>query len=311
VDGLPTTLVPLAGGHSGETFLADVAGEQAVVRIYGPRSAWRGPLAPEIDAAVLGLVRGLLPVPHVLEVRRPRPAHDLPGLLVTRRLPGERLDRVLPTLDEPGLGHVGAAVGTLIGRLGHVAMPRPGMFADPDLTIAAMPDDAADLPSWVARHEGALGWYADDLRRLRELADEAQSLLDATDRFCLVHSDLNPKNLLVDPDTLEVTGLVDWEFAHAGSPYADLGNLLRFERDDPFVEAVLASYGAFMPAVPDDLLDRARAADLFALVELAARREQNPVAGRAHDQLLAVARAGDLHATGRPGLDSVYGDPIP
>lgn len=311
MDGLPTKLLPLAGGHSGETFLAEVAGEQAVVRIYGPRSAWRGPLAPEIDAAVLRLVRGLLPVADVVEVRRPQPAHDLPGLLVTRRLPGERLDRVLPALDASGLERVGIGVGTLLGRLGHVAMPRPGQFADPDLTIAALPDDAADLPSWVGRHELALGWAVDDVERLREVADDAQSLLDPTDHFCLVHSDLNPKNLLVDPGTLEVTGLVDWEFAHAGSPYADLGNLLRFDRDAPFAQAVLASYAAFMPAVPDDLLDRARAADLFALVELATRREQNPVAARAHDRLLAVARTGDLHATGRPGLDSVYGDPIP
>jgi aminoglycoside phosphotransferase (APT) family kinase protein len=298
VEGLPTTLVPLAGGNSGETFLAEVAGEQAVLRIYGARSARRGPLAPEIDAAVLGLVRGLLPVAEVLEVRRPQPAHDLPGLLVTRRLPGERLDRVLPRLDTPGRERVGAAVGTLLGRLGHVAMPRPGLFADPDLTIDPMPDGAADLPSWVARHEGALDWPEDDRQRLREVADTAESLLDGTERCCLVHSDLNPKNLLVDPDRLQVTGLVDWEFAHAGSPYADLGNLLRFERDDPFAQAVLASYDAFMPSVPDDLLDRARAADLFALVELAARREQNAVAARAHDQLRAVARAGDLHATG-------------
>jgi aminoglycoside phosphotransferase (APT) family kinase protein len=311
VDGLPTKLLPLAGGHSGETFLAEVAGEQEVVRIYGARSARRGPLAPEIDAAVLRLVRGLLPVAEVVEVRRPQPAHDLPGLLVTRRLPGERLDRVLPGLDASGLEHVGAAVGTLLGRLGHMAMPRPGLFADPGLTIGAMPEDAATLPAWVAAHEGVLAWSEEDAERLRDVADRAQSLLDATDRFCLVHGDLNPKNLLVDPDTLDVTGLVDWEFAHAGSPYADLGNLLRFERDDPFAQAVLASYAAFMPAVPDHLLDRARAADLFALVELATRREQNPVAARAHDRLLAVARTGDLHATGRPGLDSMYGDPIP
>jgi len=311
VDGLPTTLVPLAGGHSGETFLAEVAGEQVVVRIYGPRSAWRGPLAPEIDAAVLGLVRGLLPVAEVVEVRRPQPARDLPGLLVTRRLPGDRLDRVLPALDASAQQRLGSALGTLIGRLGHMAMPRAGLFADPDLTIRAMPDGAADLPSWVARHEVGLGWVKADLERLRELADRAQSLLDGTDRCCLVHSDFNPKNLLVDPDTLEVTGLVDWEFAHAGSPWADLGNLLRFDRHEPLEKAVLASYAAFMPGstpgstsgstsgAPDDRLDRARAADLFALVELASRREQNPVAARAHDQLLAVARAGDLHATGQ------------
>jgi hypothetical protein len=47
------------------------------------------------------------------------------------------------------------------------------------------------------------------------------------------------------------------------------------------------------------LLDRARAADLYALVDLASRRGANPVAGRAHDQLLTIARTGDLHAFSR------------
>ena len=47
-----------------------------------------------------------------------------------------------------------------------------------------------------------------------------------------MHSDLNPKNWLVDPDTLEIAALLDWEFAHAGHPFTDLGNALRFERDD-------------------------------------------------------------------------------
>lgn len=296
MDGLPTTLVPLAGGHSGETFLAEVAGEQAVVRIYGPRSRWRGPLAPEIDAAVLRLVRGLLPVPEVLEVRRPGRSDDLPGLLVTSRLPGERLDVVLHRLDGDALVRIGRALGTILGRLGHIAMVRPGFFADPDLSIAPPPGEAVDLPAWVEHHAERLGWTAPDLDDLRRVGDDAQVLLDLTDRTCLVHSDLNPKNVLVDPGTLEVTGLVDWEYAHSGSPYTDLGNLLRFERAPSFADAVLGSYSDFMPTVPDDLLDRARAADLFALVELASRREDNPVAARAHDQLLAVARTGDLHA---------------
>ena len=46
-------LEPLAGGWSGETFLAEAAGERSVVRVYGEHSAHRGPQAPEVDAAVM------------------------------------------------------------------------------------------------------------------------------------------------------------------------------------------------------------------------------------------------------------------
>ncbi|HEX6246467.1 MAG TPA: phosphotransferase, partial [Nocardioidaceae bacterium] len=112
------------------------------------------------------------------------------------------------------------------------------------------------------------------------------------------HSDVNPKNVLVDEDSGAVTALLDWEFAHAGGPFTDLGNLLRFDRRPAFAAAVVSTYAGRVVDAPDDLLDRARAADLFALVELASRRGQNPVADRAHERLLAIARSGDLHAEG-------------
>ncbi|ADB30209.1 aminoglycoside phosphotransferase [Kribbella flavida DSM 17836] len=38
----------------------------------------------------------------------------------------------------------------------------------------------------------------------------------------LVHGDFGPNNLLLDPETFAVTGVVDWEFAHYGDPLDDL-----------------------------------------------------------------------------------------
>lgn len=109
-----------------------------------------------------------------------------------------------------------------------------------------------------------------------------------------------PKPPRSTPETGEVTGLLDWEFAHAGSPFADLGNLLRFDRKPVFAEAVVDGYLDETRGVDGldrrRLLDRARAEDLLAVVELASRRGENPVADRAYDLLLAVARSGDLHA---------------
>ena len=294
MDAFPTSLRPLEGGHSGETFLAGVAGEETVLRVYGGRSAGRGPLAPEIDAAVLELVRGLLPVPTVLEVRRGDPDADLPGLLVTSRLPGERLDLVLPGLSGERRVALGKELGVLLGRLGHMTQPRPGLFVDRSLVAGELPEHLRDLPAWVRFHAERLAPGLAD--RLVPVAEDAQDLLDEDGRVCLVHGDLNPKNLLVDPDTLGLTGVLDWEFAHAGSPYADLGNLLRLEREPALVEAVLTAYREFLPSAPEDLLDRARAADLFALVELAAREEQHEVVVRARELLEAIARDGDLHA---------------
>lgn len=286
-------LEPLPGGWSGRTFLARAGEQGTVVRIFPPDQP---PHAPEVQAAVLGLVADLLPVPRVLEVRRAQPADDQPGLLVTELLPGERGDLVLPRLEEAGLRHVGAQVGRLAATLGGIPTLRPGLFDDADLTIVPFAL-AEDLPAWIADHHEAFAtWSVEERGGLERVAQRAQGLLDGVRRSCLVHSDLNPKNLLIDPDSWEVTGLVDWEFAHSGHPATDLGNVLRLEREPAYVDAVLAAYRELRGGDRAALLDLARAADLWALVDFAARAGENPVADRGRDLLRAIARSADLHA---------------
>lgn len=57
-----------------------------------------------------------------------------------------------------------------------------------------------------------------------ELLDKLHQL-DASelgDGSVLVHGDFGPNNLLFDPVTLQVTAVLDWEFAHTGEPIEDL-----------------------------------------------------------------------------------------
>ncbi|WP_067440372.1 phosphotransferase family protein [Nocardioides jensenii] len=285
---LDSGLTPLDGGHSGETFLGTSGAEQVVVRIHGGRSAQRGPDAVDIDAAVLRLVRGLLPVPRVLEVRRPDPTADVPAILVTSFLPGTRLDLVLPGADDDLQRRIGASLGGVLTRLNRMPFLTTGPFIDADLSIGSFGPEASDLRTFaesLVPGSALERWPTDDLERLLTSADRAQDLLDPIDRHCLVHSDFNPKNLLVDPATGEVTGVLDWEFAHAGLPVTDLGNLLRHADSPVFVDAVIEA--TEIDAVPGDLIELAVAADLWALVELASRAGENPAADRANDLLLA------------------------
>ncbi len=291
VDNLDASLTPLAGGHSGRTFVGEVAGERAVVRIYPPGDD-RGAEAPEIDAALLRLVRGLLPVPGVVDVRREDPAAAQPGLLVTSWMPGERGDVLGAGLDDDGWARFGRSLGHAAATLAGMPVLRPGPFVDGGLSIGRFPEP--DLPAWVeARLEA---WPTADRSRLADLARDAQDVLDGMDRTCVVHSDLNPKNVLVDPVSLELTAVLDWEFAHAGHPWTDVGNLLRFERHPAYVEAVLEAWTTCRGGSVDVLLEGARAADLWALVDLAARADANPVARRADELLRRIADTGDLHA---------------
>ncbi|MCP2265832.1 phosphotransferase family protein [Promicromonospora thailandica] len=299
-------LEPLAGGWSGETFLALPSargGEPLVARYLA--GAHHGPQAASIQAALLRQVRGLLPVPDVHGAYDDGP---VPGLLLTELLPGERGDLVLERMVRPGrrddgrLRTLGRALGGVAGTLAGVRMPEAGLFVDESLRIEPF---RLRLPGWVDDHAAGLvaaGWSAAETAALRAVADRAAPALEGA-APCLVHSDLNPKNVLVDPAELSVTGVLDWEFAHAGHPATDLGNLLRFEREPAYVDGVLDGWCTPVGRAtgtrpdPDAATDTARAADLVALVELAARTVTTPVVRRARRHLRAIAATGDLHAT--------------
>lgn len=290
-----TSSTPLPGGHSGRTFVADTGGERVVVRIYPPGDR-RGAAAPEVDRSVLGLVRGLVPVPDVLEVRRPVAEEDVPGLLVTSFVPGERgdltVDRLVAAGDVDSLARLGRSLGGVAATLAGMPVLRPGPFVDAELRLGRFPTD--DLLEWAASR--LQGWSDARLDALCVVCGPAQDLLDGVERASLVHGDLNPKNVLVAPDAPEVVAVLDWEYAHAGHPWTDLGNLLRFERHPSYVAAVLDAWVSVRGGDPDAALEGARAADLWALVDLASRAGENPVADRAERLLVAIAETGDVHA---------------
>ena len=108
-----------------------------------------------------------------------------------------------------------------------------------------------------------------EVRELVALCRHADDVLGEPLGAVLVHGDLNPKNVLLEqgPDgAVRVSGVLDWEFAHAGHPFTDLGNLLRFDRRPALHDAVLATYADLRGLDVRRALDLARAADLPALV---------------------------------------------
>jgi aminoglycoside phosphotransferase (APT) family kinase protein len=249
------------------------------------------------------LVRGLLPVPRVLDAM-PDPAGDgAPPYVLTERLPGVNLEAYLATAGDKERARVGEQLGELLVRLSGMPFLSFGQFVGRELTIE--PFGAGGLEQWFSRHVEDMGLSRDQVDRMYALLERAEDLADSgVDRYCLVHSDFNPKNLLVDPSTAEITGLIDWEFAHSGSPYADLGNLLRFCDDPVLGGAVLGVVQAGIE-LGDRLQDRARAADLWALIDLAGRPAANPVASAAHALIIRIADTGHLSG-GRPDLDVLH-----
>ncbi|GAB2640428.1 phosphotransferase family protein [Kribbella swartbergensis] len=293
---LSASAVPLTGGYGGQTYAVSAGGEDAVLKLYV-----RDPGRAAVDAALLRLVRGLLPVPRVLDVKREGSVEDPPYLL-TERLPGVNLEIYLATAGDEERRRVGEQLGELLVRLSGMPFLTSGLFRDGELGIE--PFGSGDLEQYAASLD--LGLDAQGSETFAGVLAEAEDLLaEGVDRVCLAHSDFNPKNLLVDPATARITGLIDWEFAHAGSPYTDLGNLFRFCDDPVLAGAVLSVVRGSGLELGEPLVDLGRAGDLWALLELAARADANEVTRAAHALVSRMADTGTL-AAGRPALDVVH-----
>lgn len=84
------------------------------------------------------------------------------------------------------------------------------------------------------------------LRDIAELVTANKVLFEKVNTHrSLVHSDFNTKNILVSVEERRVTGILDWEYAHSGTPLCDFANFLRFEAEAGFnvVDFLVKGYG--------------------------------------------------------------------
>lgn len=282
---------PLPGGYSGETFAVDTGtGEQLVLRLFV-----RDPAGAAVTVGLFDLLAGLLPVPQVLDARFPGQARGGPALVLMSRLPGRRLDEVLAVADDDLAGRLGATVARLAGRLAGIPFQGAGQLVGRELQVVPFHPgqgvvEAADRLVQTG--------FDGDSDGLLAVARDAEELITGATRACLVHSDFNPKNLLVDPATATVTGLVDWEYAHAGAAVTDLGNMLRFDEQPAFAARFTATFLRDAPGLPPEPLATARALDLIALLDLATGHANAPttVSGQAVALLARTASTRDLAA---------------
>lgn len=190
--------------------------------------------------------------------------------LVMRHVDGVRLDRLLADGGGRVATAAGRAVGAALARVGVVTFPRGGVFRGPDLDpqplgSGSLPEQLLEFARQRLFAPGAL------LAALRDrywplVVAATPALAAVADARVLVHSDFNGKNILLAPDPaggLRVSALLDWEFAFAGSPLIDVGNLLRFRSELPpgFEPAFLAGFADHGGNLPPDWDRLARTLD--------------------------------------------------
>ena len=213
-----------------------------VLRLYRAENSRR-------EAYAMDLVRDLVPVP--VEVDR----GDTWSLFTF--LEGEHLE------DVPE--HTGAAAEAL-ARISSVVFESPGLI-EADGSISPFPWGGvkgfineslatAEVEAWIGRNrvEAVLELVDRQSPRLAEL--------DAGSR--LVHGDFNTTNVLIRGGL--VAGILDWEYCHSGTPYMDIGNLLRHTHPD-YHSRIGSGLEAGGMSLPNDWMERAELVDLTSHLE--------------------------------------------
>jgi aminoglycoside phosphotransferase (APT) family kinase protein len=199
---------------------------------------------------------------------------------------GETLESIMLTGASERLEVAACNLGHALAQLVASQFARGGDLVaragDTALIVRAWPfDDFEHLALFESPAAARLGPLRDELWAFLERARQryAQHLPPH-----LVHGDFNPSNLLVAEDG-ELSAILDWELAHSGHVWTDIGNLLRY-RGVPlpgsFTVRLLEGLtdGGFKP--PKDWHALSLLADLSSALELLSS---------AHDQPQTHARA--------------------
>jgi aminoglycoside phosphotransferase (APT) family kinase protein len=254
-------------------------GRAAVLRIYEHDASL---CQKEVD--LIRWVSRAAPVPEVIDAE-PGGWEELPPFAVMSFVDGISFRDLKRVGDVGAIAQAASAVGETLAAIGRFTFDKPGWLAPGPLVGAPLLEGAHPLPRFVDQclATAALGRRVPpELRaRIQEWVWSRAPQLEAISANArLVHGDFNRRNLLmrVEDGRWRVAAVVDWEFAVSGSPLADLGSFLRYERPGrPLAEPHFsAAYRQSGGGLPEGWRSLARAIDMAGLCESLTHAELPP-----------------------------------
>lgn len=218
------------GGNSNLTYLIRYPDQDLVLRRppFGHKAAGAHDMGREYR--VMESLAGHYPVPRVLDYCQDENIMGAP-FYVMERLRGLVLRRDLPeglSLDNATARKLNQSFIKLLADLHDIDYAKCG------LADLGKPQGYArrQIDGWIRRYADA---RTDDAPDIADLTDWLDKNLPDSAGDSLIHNDFRFDNLVLDPDTLEPLGVLDWEMATLGEPLMDLGNTLIYwiQADDP------------------------------------------------------------------------------
>jgi aminoglycoside phosphotransferase (APT) family kinase protein len=270
--GLPqarvTGFAALEGGLANTNIRVALAGVpmRVLLRLYQ-----RDPAQARKEAAIARRLEGIVPVPRVLHLGE----RDGQVFALLEWMEGARLELELD--DAARRETLGRAAGEALARIHSVTFDDAGLLdGDLDVAVPVLVDRA-----WLQHFLRVSLIEGGGVRFVpRDLAEAVLAFAarhgDARwgGAYCLAHCDYNGSNILVRNG--RVSAVLDWEFAFAGTPAQDFGNLLRNHPQTDFIDAVVRGYRDAGGSVPDDWRRLAMTADLASWADFLARPVVDP-----------------------------------
>lgn len=263
----------LGTGLSNSNYKIRMRGEERpyVLRIYrGDADILRK------EEAIARLVRSAVPVPAFLFTDASSTRFPRPWALLEWHA-GELLSSLRPIVSQEELASAAAALGRTLARVHAFPFPEAGLLG-PELEIRTpMRLDEAMFTGFAEQSlmHGEAGRLLGPRRTetLWALCRRHAGLLEEQPEvYSLIHSDFNGRNVLLAPDGsggYEVTAVLDWEFAFAGPPLVDIGNMLRYEPPgSEFERHFIRGYVQAGGVLPERWELKSKLADLIALLDL-------------------------------------------
>ncbi len=272
---------PLPGGLTNSNYKFVFADSRASVeaKLY---QGERGPALIERAVHRLGSERKL-PLPKLLAGADDNAVTHTP-YAIFEWVEGMRLDLAVHAYEAATIVAFGDKLGRALAAIHAIGFETCGFF-DGDLNVHRIDLDGSGM---LAYFRQVLTSATGRERLSRQVCDgllafaqrEAPILDTWHGRPCLTHGDCGGTNILVIEEGagLRLSGIIDWEFAFSGTPFFDLGNLLRPPLGEVpgFAEAVAEGYRGAGGKLPENWRALAAMTDLLAWVESALRVRVSP-----------------------------------
>src|SRR5207244_4956196 len=134
----------------------------------------------------------------------------------------------LQELDPASTMRAVRAVGRVLATLQQFRLPTASGSVSPDAGQGKRRSEQSIVgfaKEWLSGRCGQERLGVRLAERLRHfITDHADALNEAEHQSMLVHGDFNPLNVIMQPvdGTAKVCALIDWEYAHSGTPLLDL-----------------------------------------------------------------------------------------